>query len=60
MKENNKKMKKLVLMMALMMSMAFVSCGKGASTDVNDTTKVDTVDTAVQLLDTCVVDTVNI
>lgn len=53
-------MKKLVLMMALMISMAFVSCGKGASTDVNDTTKVDTVDTAVQLSDTCVVDTVNI
>ena len=47
-------------MMALMISMAFVSCGKGASADVNDTTKVDTVDTAVQLSDTCVVDTVNI
>ena len=58
--KDNKKMKKLVLMMAVLMSMAFVSCGKGASADVNDTTKVDTVDSAVQLSDTCVVDTVNI
>lgn len=47
-------------MMALMFSMAFMSCGKGTDKDVSDTTKVDSVDTTTQVSDTCVVDTVNI